>query len=419
MKILLLNSNPVVNKLVTLSAQKTSDELDVAGSVEEVGFKNYDLLIVDDAMYDEDAMQELGSKIEFSKSLYICSKEGKPLDGFNATLKKPFLPTDLVELLISLGKSADVVELDKKNKGNDFIELNDETIDEIIDEGLGSLDDFDTVDEIDGLEELEGLGEIDELDEMENLDAKDADEILNLDEFDDLEGDEELELNDELDLEDFSEDEEFDEIKKLDSSQEKIEGVLDRDELQEVQNLLEETEKEEDDFEGLKEDTEYDFELEEDLEPDEEVNETEEVKDLDIKESESEEESFDELEDLEAQIENAVLDLSDEDLASEIDEDMLLNMDSLTSRDLKLAIGEEVDEEQYDEQIEDEDFAEDIAREEEEFEKEISNSADVSSQNNNDGVEALKKILKALSNEDVAASLKGMKISINITLGDK
>ena len=35
------------------------------------------------------------------------------------------------------------------------------------------------------------------------------------------------------------------------------------------------------------------------------------------------------------------------------------------------------------------------------------------------GVEALKKLLKALSSEDVVASLKGMKISINITLGDK
>ncbi len=37
----------------------------------------------------------------------------------------------------------------------------------------------------------------------------------------------------------------------------------------------------------------------------------------------------------------------------------------------------------------------------------------------NSGVEALKKLLKALSNEDVAASLKGMRININITLGDE
>jgi uncharacterized membrane protein len=35
-----------------------------------------------------------------------------------------------------------------------------------------------------------------------------------------------------------------------------------------------------------------------------------------------------------------------------------------------------------------------------------------------DGVEALKNLLVALSDKNVAASMKGMKISINITLGD-
>ena len=36
-----------------------------------------------------------------------------------------------------------------------------------------------------------------------------------------------------------------------------------------------------------------------------------------------------------------------------------------------------------------------------------------------DGVEALKALLKVLSNEDVAATLKGMNLSINISFGDK
>ena len=36
MKILLLNDNPVVNKLVTLSAQKTSDKLDVVNSIDSI-----------------------------------------------------------------------------------------------------------------------------------------------------------------------------------------------------------------------------------------------------------------------------------------------------------------------------------------------------------------------------------------------
>lgn len=44
MNILLLNDNPVVTKLVTLSAQKTSDELEIVGSVEEIQDGTYDLL---------------------------------------------------------------------------------------------------------------------------------------------------------------------------------------------------------------------------------------------------------------------------------------------------------------------------------------------------------------------------------------
>jgi uncharacterized membrane protein len=80
----------------------------------------------------------------------------------------------------------------------------------------------------------------------------------------------------------------------------------------------------------------------------------------------------------------------------------------LTSRDLKLAIGEEVDEElpsvpcTKDKEVE-------VNGKEEKIE---------SLSGGGNGVEALKKLLKVLSDEDVAASLKGMKININITLGD-
>jgi len=37
----------------------------------------------------------------------------------------------------------------------------------------------------------------------------------------------------------------------------------------------------------------------------------------------------------------------------------------------------------------------------------------------NDDITALQNLLKALSDKNVVASLKGMKININITLGDK
>jgi len=387
MKILLLNNNPVVNKLVTLSAQKTSDELSIADSVEAIEPKSYDLLIVDDALYGEGVMQEINSKIKFNKSLYICSKEADFAEEFTKTLKKPFLPTDLVDMLISLGKMTETIELEK------------------IDETHDKFESFDNLEELDeeldlDLDELDGL---DELDELDDLDEK---------------------LDEDVEFENSEHDTAMD-------------GVLDKDELQEVQNLLEETELEEDlgfddsdleleDFvedeevisekaeevEGLElDDSDLELEEVEEVEEAEEVEEVEENKELE--EDLEPQEAAEEFEDLESQIESAVQALSDEDLQTEVDQDLLFNIDSLSSRDLKLAIGEEVNEEEFDETL-DED-----SRKVEEFEEDLSIDEDSIDKDGDKGVEALKKLLKALSSEDVVASLKGMKISINITLGDK
>ena len=119
--------------------------------------------------------------------------------------------------------------------------------------------------------------------------------------------------------------------------------------------------------------------------------------------------------DLETQIETAVSELSAEDLNGEVNKETLLDIatseinsiDSLTSKDFKIAFGEEVEE------IDDDALAEDETFDEvEELKQEIDEHT------KNDGVEALKKLLEALNDKNVAASMKGMKISINITLGE-
>ena len=59
MNILLLNDNPVVTKLVTLSAQKTGSEIFIASNIDEIQGESYDLIIVDEALYSLDLMDEL------------------------------------------------------------------------------------------------------------------------------------------------------------------------------------------------------------------------------------------------------------------------------------------------------------------------------------------------------------------------
>ncbi|MEA1919932.1 MAG: DNA topoisomerase IV, partial [Campylobacterota bacterium] len=139
------------------------------------------------------------------------------------------------------------------------------------------------------------------------------------------------------------------------------------------------------------------------------------------------EETFDdeEMNELEDEIQSAVSELSDEELEENVDEDMLLDivsndeamanfsgLDDLDEQSLKIAVGEA---EASD--IELLDKSDDLGIEDEILEEEVVIPNEV--QNSKvEGVEALKTLLKALENDDVAKSLKGMNININISFGD-
>ena len=395
MKILLLNDNPVVTKLVTLSAQKTDDEVTVAHSVEEAPEGSYDLLVIDDAQYNEDAYAELQNKIEFKKSLFICSRDNKSGENFSATIKKPFLPTDLVELFTNLKKNLDVVE---------------DIPEDVSDEEL-----------LDGLE-LEGLDDLDELEDMDDELILD-DEELGESVLDDEEAQKVKELLDETqDDESDEEDLDLDYDLSLDLEDEADEAIA-------AEPLVEDTELE--DF-GMDEsvadvalDDEVNLDLEElelDSEDEDALIENEVVSDNEeLPEDVIEAEEFEE--NLQTQIEDAVEELSQEDLESEVDEDTLLEIASneidsfanLNSKDLKVALGEEVVDD-VDEAIdtESEEEADDIVDTVVDTETEIP----LDKESKKGAVESLKALLSALENENVVAAMKGAKITINISFED-
>ncbi len=364
-KILLLNDNPVVTKLVTLSAQKTDDTVDTAHSIDEVTAGKYDLLVIDDALYNEESFTALKEQISFKKSLFVCSRDTENSDEFDATIKKPFLPTDMVELFTTIKKNLDVVTEEKAT-------------DELTEDAL--------LDEL----ELEGLDDLESSEEMDDLDLGDLE-----------------------DLEDTQE------------------SVLDNDEAQKVKELLEETQdydialdlEDEADVvinEDAKEMSELeleDMEMEEE-DVDEELEEIplEEEVDLDLAELELDtldapEDTSDVVEeDIEEQIQEAVDELSQEDLESEVDEETLLDIASneidsfasLNSHDLKAALGE----------------ADEADAENEVAGEELDDVIEEEQQEANKGVAALQALLKALSDENVAASMKGAKITVNISFED-
>jgi len=205
-KILLLNDNPVVNKLVTLSAQKTSDELDIVTNVDDVAGASYDLVVVDDGIGSEEILGALKEKLAFSKSLYICTRDAAEVPGFDTRLKKPFLPTDLVELFAMFDKDIEKDEL------------------------VQSLE-SETEPQEQEIEELEDLDELEDiaLDEQVELDM----EAFDLDEAFTEEG-EELTLDD---LDETLIDEDSLESEELGES------VLDDEEAQKVKELLDEADE--------------------------------------------------------------------------------------------------------------------------------------------------------------------------------
>lgn len=457
MKILLFNDNPVVRKLVALSAQKTKDELSVVWSLDEISESDYDLLIIDDAMYSDELFLSLKEAIAYKNTLLIATRgQSAPL-GFDNIIHKPFLPTDLVDMFVQIEKKiASSVEESAPNPVS---------VPKAADELIYEINLEKTLPELSGDED--GLN----LEDIESFDWGDSEGEIDL-------------SGDNLDLEGFDTDEE--ETPQT--------AVLDQEEVQEVQSLLDDTESDdwnpEDEIalspigESLdsKEDAstdEMDFaelleEAQKDESDDEELPVFEEKEPLDEEEfdfdaeptlqssddildetftfdeslgNESEFDTVDDtlmveenLGDLESQIKDAMNNLSPETLENELElgdldlevDDSLLEglelpgveddeMDSaevdpfdlLDEKELKRAIGEEVEEENEE--------AEAVLEPIEEEEESVSAPAEcieTKPSSHAEGVEALQALLKALSNEEVAKSLKGLNISININFGN-
>ena len=518
MKILLLNDNPVVRKLVALSAQKTKDDLSVIWSVDEVEGSAYDLLIVDDAHYSDDAMSALKEKIQYKTSLLMATRGNTTPAGFDKVINKPFLPTDLVDLFSQIAKdlAPSVQDVKKEIVLDDTLE---EDVDEEgfditnLDDGL-NLEDFDIEEDIfevktkvldhEEVQELQGL--LDDTDNIDNEDELSLDDLMGevtlgapvededlLGSLDDdilealeektPEGTPENELDDVMDEFDFEEeflaqsdesnkptdeiaDEEellasLDDLMGLDdetenevtsdvsvplevSSQEDIldslDDMIEMDELEEAQNIEDgpESEPELEPEKNIMEDEadELNALLLEGLEGFDEEIQPEEVVDDAL--------SDDEFGELEQQIQEAVEELGIEDFEQTLDDvelgefEGLGDLDSISERDIKLAIGEEVEEAEPEIHIgrgshssldaealseamgessimESDDDLEDIDMQMPIKTKPIEEHHGTPAE----GIDALQALLKALSNEEVSKTLKGLSINININFGNE
>lgn len=412
MRILLLNDNPVVRKLVALSAQKTKDDLNVIWSADEIEHDMYDLLIVDDAHYSDEVMATLKEKITFKTSLLMATRGNAVPAGFDHVINKPFLPTDLVELFAGIENSLAKAAVKEEESGADTQAIDIESM-------LEGLEDEENVDTLDLDEMFDFEESSDEVQDILKTNVLDHEEVQELQDL--LDDTDELEIEDAFRAEDLEfEDQEVDEIV----------DVADKETEDDLLSGMGDFEVE-DDEEGL-----YDLDdlmLEEDVpEPSGSVLSDEEFGDLELQIQEAVGELG--LEDLEQELEDEQLeelDIGDLNMLDEMDTFGGLDaLDSIDEREMKLAVGEEVEPEIREDEGKDSSFDTEALNEaiknlsttktsvESTVEIKPLNASMEEKSSQHEGMEALHALLKALSSDEVTKSLKGLNINININFGD-
>ncbi|WP_052746032.1 hypothetical protein [Sulfurovum lithotrophicum] len=102
MKILLINFNPVVSRLFALCTRDEHIELDEVKDIKDIEeYKDYDLAFVDDASYADAVREFIENHRSMGKKVFISYGQ-ESVHGFDMTLKKPFLPSQILEVMQSV-----------------------------------------------------------------------------------------------------------------------------------------------------------------------------------------------------------------------------------------------------------------------------------------------------------------------------
>ncbi len=110
MNILLINTNPVVSRLISLCVRDDDTVFEEITDVNTVALDRYDIVFVDDASYI-DGLEDTLNKLMIRKKVFLSSKSFSEdlMDSFDEVIKKPFLPSQITTVLESL----DVDEIEK------------------------------------------------------------------------------------------------------------------------------------------------------------------------------------------------------------------------------------------------------------------------------------------------------------------
>lgn len=283
MRLLLLNNNPAVSRLIKLSVDKVGYELDEFEEYGLVPLNHYDLIMVDNECYDEAELETLCEQSHCQYVLYICQRGSKKPEFANMALEKPFLPTDFLTLLEKIKNVLVSLKPEDPKEVEEEIDLSEDESEEAI-ENIAAFD-IDGIDTF-GIDDDASFKEdtpLSDLSEKEDLLAEeeigmdipafeDEDEALDLPTFD-LDTHEEDELSIPLRENETNNQDSDDEIEDTLENEETFNAtsILDKDEINEVKQLLDESEEESFDVENAFELSGKEFAEEESLEEEDEA----------------------------------------------------------------------------------------------------------------------------------------------------
>jgi len=108
MHILLINVNPVVSRLFVLCTRDDEVLLDEVTDVASIENNVYDIVFVDETSYNQDVVEFLASLPNIKK--VFISYQSDSVDGFDMTIKKPFLPSQIIEILEDTKENSETLE---------------------------------------------------------------------------------------------------------------------------------------------------------------------------------------------------------------------------------------------------------------------------------------------------------------------
>jgi len=108
MNILLVNDNPVVSRLLALCTREEHIILEEVAGVDTIQHGNYDVVFIDEGSYKGDVLN-LSDILTIGKKVLLSNVDVE-INDFDLTIKKPFLPSQIIEILEHIEEADDVLE---------------------------------------------------------------------------------------------------------------------------------------------------------------------------------------------------------------------------------------------------------------------------------------------------------------------